>query len=66
MGLANIHDIRGSFTKLRALLAGPRDQATFLQSLQSTSWLYNIIALMNTAQRCVRALINEGLHSTFL
>lgn len=60
MGLANIHDIRGSFSRLRTLLAGPHDQATFLQSLQSTNWLYNMFALMNTAQRCVRALVSEG------
>ncbi|VDN01177.1 unnamed protein product [Thelazia callipaeda] len=59
-GLANIHEIRSSFHKLRTILAGPQDHNTMLQSIQSTFWLQHLISLIDTAQRCVKALVDDG------
>uniref|UniRef100_A0A8R1Y9L2 phosphatidylinositol-3,5-bisphosphate 3-phosphatase n=1 Tax=Onchocerca volvulus TaxID=6282 RepID=A0A8R1Y9L2_ONCVO len=59
-GLANIHEIRSSFHKLRAILAGPQDHNTILQSIQSTFWLQYLISLIDTAQKCVKALVDDG------
>ncbi|VDM37639.1 unnamed protein product [Toxocara canis] len=60
MGLPNIHNIRYSFNQLRSLLSGPHDQATFLQSLQTTQWLHYVTSLIDAAQQCVAALIDDG------
>ncbi|KAM3724524.1 Myotubularin-related protein [Dirofilaria immitis] len=59
-GLANIHEIRNSFHKLRAVLAGPQDHNTILQSIQSTFWLQYLTSLIDTAQKCVKALVDDG------
>ncbi|CAG9537471.1 unnamed protein product [Cercopithifilaria johnstoni] len=59
-GLANIHEIRSSFHKLRAVLAGPQDHNTILQSIQSTFWLQYLTSLIDTAQKCVKALVDDG------
>ncbi|EJD74419.1 CBR-MTM-3 protein [Loa loa] len=59
-GLANIHEIRSSFHKLRTVLAGPQDHNTTLQSIQSTFWLQYLISLIDTAQKCVKALVDDG------
>uniref|UniRef100_F1KTD4 phosphatidylinositol-3,5-bisphosphate 3-phosphatase n=1 Tax=Ascaris suum TaxID=6253 RepID=F1KTD4_ASCSU len=60
MGLPNIHNIRYSFNQLRALLSGPREQATFLQSLQTTQWLHYLTSLIDAALQCVAALVDDG------
>lgn len=60
LGLPNIHNIRYSFHQLRALLAAPRDQVAFLQSLQTTQWLHYLTSLLESAHECVRALHDEG------
>uniref|UniRef100_A0A915Q084 phosphatidylinositol-3,5-bisphosphate 3-phosphatase n=1 Tax=Setaria digitata TaxID=48799 RepID=A0A915Q084_9BILA len=59
-GLANIHEIRSSFHKLRTVLAGPQDHNTILQSIQSTFWLQYLTSLIDTAQKCVKALVDDG------
>lgn len=59
-GLANIHEIRSSFNKLRTVLAGPQDHNTILQSIQSTFWLQYLTSLIDTAQKCVKALVDDG------
>lgn len=60
MGLPNIHNIRYSFTQLRLLLNSNVDQNTYLQTLQSTLWLQNIICLFNSVDKCLNALCFEG------
>ena len=61
MGLSNIHDIRKSFQRLRAICSTlPIDQTTWLQSLDNTKWLHHLSGLLRAANICAKALHVEA------
>ncbi len=59
MNLANIHEVRKSFLRLRGLINSTSDQSTWFSNLESTKWLYYLSCLLSSAVRCARALDEE-------
>jgi hypothetical protein len=61
MGLPNIHEVRTSFHKLRAICSKSSIyQTTWLQSLDNTKWLHYLSGLLSAANICARALHVEA------
>ncbi len=60
MNMANIHEIRKCFHRLRALLASTPDQSAWFSGLEATKWIFNLSCLLSSAVRCARALEAEG------
>lgn len=59
LGLANIHSIRYSFQKLRAL-CWESSETNWFQSLETCQWIYHLWALLASAVRVAEALQVDG------
>lgn len=60
MSLANIHSIRGSFSRLRQLCASPSDINSWLSNLEKTQWLQNLSSLLSASAVVCEAIEKCG------